>query len=199
MPPKKKAAPMSKKAEKKDEEEVKKGEEEEGDDNKEEEKVEGGAEGEGEGEGEGEDKGEGEGEDKGEKKTEKVSASKKIKKEGGKKEPTGASYKGLTSEEYKKYKENIAALSGKSQNDLKEMCRKNDQKVTGTKKELIERVAEGKVLGKLPKCSKCGGGRLKYDIKKGQYNCPGYMEDTKFVHCHAKYTKEEIKREPWEE
>eukprot|EP00331_Platyophrya_macrostoma_P016652 CAMPEP_0176472644 /NCGR_PEP_ID=MMETSP0127-20121128/41864_1 /TAXON_ID=938130 /ORGANISM="Platyophrya macrostoma, Strain WH" /LENGTH=173 /DNA_ID=CAMNT_0017867549 /DNA_START=30 /DNA_END=548 /DNA_ORIENTATION=- len=147
---------------------------------------------------EGEGDGEGDGED--DKKVAKVSASKKIKKEapaGGKKEPTGASYKGFTTDEYKKYKENVAELSSKSQNDLKEMCKKNDQKVTGTKKELIERVAEGKVLGQLPKCTKCGGGRLKYDIKKGQYTCPGYMEDTKFVKCGAKSNKEDIKREAW--
>lgn len=55
--------------------------------------------------------------------------------------------------------------------ELKEMLRKNQQKVTGTKPELVDRVAEGMVLGAIPQCNSCGGGRLRFD--GSGYTCPG--------------------------
>ncbi len=44
-----------------------------------------------------------------------------------------------------------------------------------------------KVLGSIPKCQKCGGGRPRYDNKNGKFQCPGYMEDTEFKHCRKVY------------
>jgi hypothetical protein len=81
--------------------------------------------------------------------------------------------------------------------NLKEMCKKNSQKVTGTKKELIERIADGKVLGSIPLCPSCGGGRPRFDSGKGTYLCPGFMEDDKFVNCNKKFNMSEIIRNPW--
>lgn len=42
------------------------------------------------------------------------------------------------------------------------MLKFNDQVMTGNKSNLIERIAEGKVLGCIPKCTECGGGRPKW-------------------------------------
>ena len=41
--------------------------------------------------------------------------------------------------------------------------------MSGDKKALIEKVADGEILGSMPRCSKCGGGYLKWDNKKGTY------------------------------
>jgi hypothetical protein len=36
--------------------------------------------------------------------------------------------------------------------------------MTGTKDELVERVADRKTLGSIPNCTKCGGGKLRFDM-----------------------------------
>lgn len=95
---------------------------------------------------------------------------------------------------YKKYKEELA--SSKLE-DLKSMCKKNHMKISGTKSELITRISDAKVLGVIPKCPECGGGRPKLDIKTKTYTCSGYLEDTVFKNCHKKFAYEEIVREPW--
>lgn len=81
--------------------------------------------------------------------------------------------------------------------ELKEICKKNGQKVTGTKKELSERIADGKVLGAIPLCPSCGGGRPRFNPAKGTYLCPGFMEDDKFVNCNKQFSMNEIIRNPW--
>ena len=82
---------------------------------------------------------------------------------------------------------------------MKEECRQNQQKVTGTKPELIERIADGRVLGKIPLCHMCGGGKPRFDAKTGTYTCPGFMEDVDFIRCNRKFSMIDIVREPWEE
>jgi hypothetical protein len=53
------------------------------------------------------------------------------------------------------------------------------------------------VLGKIPRCPSCYGGRLKFDGKTGIYTCPGYMEETDFKNCNKKFSFNEITRTPW--
>lgn len=81
-----------------------------------------------------------------------------------------------------------------SMNQLKEILRnsifrleKNQQSKTGTKSELAAKCADGKQFGRIPTCPKCGGGKLRFNRDRGTYACPGYMEDTDFVHCSATY------------
>ena len=90
-------------------------------------------------------------------------------------------------------------MASLSSEELKQICRKNDQKTTGTKAELVERVADGRVLGAIPKCGACGGGKLRFNAKNGVYACPGYMEDDTFVHCSKTFVMGEIARKPWRE
>ena len=73
-----------------------------------------------------------------------------------------------------------------SSDQLKEILSKNRQIKTGTKTELLNRVAEGKLLGALPNCPKCMGGRIKFDIKSGEYYCKGFMDDDVFKNCNYK-------------
>eukprot|EP01016_Furgasonia_blochmanni_P052023 TRINITY_DN8255_c0_g1_i1.p1 TRINITY_DN8255_c0_g1~~TRINITY_DN8255_c0_g1_i1.p1 ORF type:complete len:290 (-),score=69.01 TRINITY_DN8255_c0_g1_i1:540-1364(-) len=82
---------------------------------------------------------------------------------------------------------------------LKDMLRKNDGKVTGTKPDLIDRVAEGKVLGKVPKCPRCFGGKPNFDRNTGIYRCPGFQDDDQFRFCNKKFEFNEITREKWED
>ena len=112
---------------------------------------------------------------------------------------SSSSIKGYTPEQYEKYKEYLKDLESEKNDALKDALKKNDQASTGNKKELIAKVADGKVLGKIPRCPKCDGGRPRFDFKKGTYTCPGYRDDTDYVNCRKKYTVEELKREEWQE
>lgn len=51
----------------------------------------------------------------------------------------------------------------------------NAQAKTGSKSELVSKCADGKLLGGIPRCEGCGGGRLRYNHTNGIYTCPGYM------------------------
>ena len=97
------------------------------------------------------------------------------------------------------YKQYLIDLDDKKLPDLKDMCRKNLMKVTGTKKELIDRISDAKILGVIPKCPACGGGRPKLDLKTKTYHCSGYLEDVKFINCHKSFTYDDIKRVPWQD
>ena len=115
------------------------------------------------------------------------------------KKTTQPFWKGYTVAQHTEFKSLLDSLAALSTEELKQICRKNEQKTTGTKAELIERVADGKLLGRIPKCGACGGGRLRFNAKSGMYACPGYMEDDTFVHCSKTFEMEEITRQPWSE
>lgn len=53
----------------------------------------------------------------------------------------------------------------------------NGQPKTGNKGDLIEKCADGELLGRIPLCSACGGGKPRFDGKTGIYKCPGFMDD----------------------
>ena len=82
--------------------------------------------------------------------------------------------------------------------ELKLKLKNNNQVCTGTKYDLVQRCAQGKLFGALPNCSKCFGGKLRFDINKGEYKCPGYMNDTDFVFCNFRAT-DGITRNPWQD
>eukprot|EP01103_Thecamoeba_quadrilineata_P000806 TRINITY_DN1070_c0_g1_i1.p1 TRINITY_DN1070_c0_g1~~TRINITY_DN1070_c0_g1_i1.p1 ORF type:complete len:185 (+),score=49.89 TRINITY_DN1070_c0_g1_i1:47-601(+) len=67
------------------------------------------------------------------------------------------------SEDQKKLKEIKEALNSKTMLELKEMLRENNQKVTGVKADLVDRISDGMVHGQLPKCPKCFGGFLNFN------------------------------------
>ena len=69
--------------------------------------------------------------------------------------------------------------------ELKERLRANDQIVTGTKSQLIDRVADGITNGALPRCPRCGLGRMRVS-KWGGFYCPGGYDDDEYVDCKYK-------------
>ena len=117
----------------------------------------------------------------------------------GKKKSPEFTWKGYTLPQFTEFKSLLDTLQTLSTEELKQICRKNDQKITGTKSELIERVADGRVLGRIPKCAECGGGRLRFNAKTGVYTCPGYMEDDQFVRCSKSFQAKEVQRTTWSE
>jgi len=76
---------------------------------------------------------------------------------------------------------------------LKEVARLNDMTVTGTKGDLIARIADAMLNGALPRCPSCSGGRLK--PSGFGFKCPGFYDDDRFVYCH--YTTVSVVRNPF--
>lgn len=73
----------------------------------------------------------------------------------------------------------------------------NNQPRTGNKIELAEKCADGKILGQIPRCPNCGGGRPKFNKETSTYKCSGFMDDDKFRNCNKTFQIEDIKREKW--
>jgi len=112
-----------------------------------------------------------------------------------------------TKQKKKKYKEKCESLDSIRVEELKEKLRKNSQKLSGTKQELIERVADCINYGCMPKCTECGGGRLRVIYAngknyghngKGRYYCPGYHDGDEYKMCLWTGDETQIQRTPWE-
>lgn len=92
---------------------------------------------------------------------------------------------------------------GKTRKDLQNLCILNEMPKSATKDILSERVADGLLLGKIPKCPICKGGRLRFNNQKGTYFCPGYIDGGYFysdlgddyIFCNRYFNFHEIKRE----
>ena len=80
---------------------------------------------------------------------------------------------------------------------LKHCLRANGQLLSGNKLDLVERCVDRKLYGNLPRCSKCGIGRLKVTYltgfgHKGQgvFTCPGGYDDDEYVRCSYRSSSE---------
>ena len=94
----------------------------------------------------------------------------------------------------KPQRDNHAGLTADA---LKQLLRRNDMITSGNKAELIERVAHGAALGAIPRCGECGGGRLRFNLKRGTYWCPGFYDDDEFTPCDSRLAFDEVTRTPW--
>ncbi|CAK75488.1 unnamed protein product (macronuclear) [Paramecium tetraurelia] len=103
-------------------------------------------------------------------------------------------YDKVQKEEFRKIQQE---LDKKSAGQLKQMLKANDQKQTGNKGELIERIADCMIKGCLEKCPNCSGGRPKLNPVQKNFKCPGYMDDTEFRFCNKVYGPKDLKRIPW--
>lgn len=71
-------------------------------------------------------------------------------------DPTKYKPGGYTEEERKEYEDFKKEYVGFSVPELKAMLAYNQQPQNGTKDEILERVADGWMLGSIPKCPECG-------------------------------------------
>ena len=104
---------------------------------------------------------------------------------------------GYTPAQLKEYKTISDTIMGKSLVILKEELKANDQARSGAKGDLVAKIADGRLLGKIPRCPSCFGGRLRFSYKANTYECPGYHDDESFVNCGKVFKGSEVKREPW--
>lgn len=51
------------------------------------------------------------------------------------------------------------------------------------------------VRGKIPRCPKCFGGKLRYNSHKMIYYCPGSAEDGDYQKCN--FRSKDVVREKW--
>jgi hypothetical protein len=63
---------------------------------------------------------------------------------------------------------------------LQKLCELNELPKSAGKNVLAERIADAMLLGKIPKCPSCNGGRLRFNLLKGTYYCPGYIDGGHF-------------------
>lgn len=105
-----------------------------------------------------------------------------------------------------KVREKAAELESLTTTKLKEMLKHNDMVTSGNKGDLLQRVADAMLFGALPRCPKCGSGRLRYEPVRGVrvFKCPGYMDDDTFVRCSfssnpKSSTDPEVKRNAWKQ
>lgn len=111
------------------------------------------------------------------------------------KKKTVAKKKFLSNDQTIELKRLTDLYSAQSMNDLKSLLKKNNQKISGNKGELVERCAQGKLLGAVPNCPQCSGGKLRFNINTGDYFCPGYVEDTTLIVCN--FMSKDVKRNEW--
>eukprot|EP01057_Protomagalhaensia_wolfi_P002116 Protomagalhaensia_wolfi_Nauph_80__2115@NODE_2358_length_1115_cov_101_022305_g1847_i0_p1_GENE_NODE_2358_length_1115_cov_101_022305_g1847_i0NODE_2358_length_1115_cov_101_022305_g1847_i0_p1_ORF_typecomplete_len260_score63_90zfPARP/PF00645_18/1_3e14zfPARP/PF00645_18/9_4e03PADR1/PF08063_12/5_2e03PADR1/PF08063_12/5_9e03PADR1/PF08063_12/2_2e13SAP/PF02037_27/0_00055TF_Zn_Ribbon/PF08271_12/2_5e03TF_Zn_Ribbon/PF08271_12/0_05Uteroglobin/PF01099_17/1_8e04Uteroglobin/PF01099_17/0_096SRA1/PF07304_11/0_1YjeJ/P len=86
----------------------------------------------------------------------------------------------LTEEQNADIKQRIDNLKAKTKNQLVAMLKENEQKTSGKKDELIERCAEGMVLGRLPICPQCDKAKVAFNRTSGEYYCPGSFDNGSF-------------------
>ncbi|KAL4483917.1 hypothetical protein ABPG72_013923 [Tetrahymena utriculariae] len=98
-----------------------------------------------------------------------------------------------------KYLKKLEELKSKTVAQLKTILKANNQTQKGTKEVLLEKVADGYTLGAIPQCTKCGGGKLRFNKSTGEYSCPGFMEDTDKVDCDAVFQIDQVVRFDWVE
>lgn len=104
----------------------------------------------------------------------------------------------LTNDQLAQLESNHSFYENKTVEQLKAILKKNNQVSSGSKSDLVERCSQGKLLGALPNCPECFGGKLRFNIKTGEYKCPGFMDDTDFRSCSYK-TFTGIQRNKWED
>jgi len=101
----------------------------------------------------------------------------------------------LSKKELQQVQKHEADLSTVTGAHLEHELAANEQKKSGKKTELVTRVAEGRVLGALPKCPKCSKGKISWNRIGGIYSCPGYYEDAVQHRCY--FRVKELKRLKW--
>lgn len=107
--------------------------------------------------------------------------------------------KGLTADQNAQYLAFCDLFDEKKTDELRDLLRQNHSRVSGNKKVLVERCAEGKLLGVLPLCKSCNKGYIHLDWKKKKYVCEGHMEHGRKEDCEGEVDQEDVVRREWVE
>lgn len=110
----------------------------------------------------------------------------------------------LSASDYEAVRAQEDALRGKKVPELKRMLESAGQGGCSNlaKHLLVARVAEQRVLGSLPRCPRCGGGRsgnggnLVWNRENGQYSCSGFFRMSGHAQCSGP-KPEDVVRRPW--
>jgi hypothetical protein len=102
----------------------------------------------------------------------------------------------------KKYDEFYKTCLGYTRKELQRILELNQCPKSAGKEVLAERVADGLLLGGIPKCPSCGGGRLRFNNQTGKYICPGFIDGGYFysdlgddyIFCNKIYDFKDIER-----
>lgn len=107
----------------------------------------------------------------------------------------------FTEEQFAAFQRERSELAKKSNAQLQAMLARNGLPKTGKKDELVERVAECKVLGVSPICSVCTKGRLKWNRASGNYTCPGFFDEEakRMTRCKGPEKDAAVERVAWQE
>lgn len=103
-----------------------------------------------------------------------------------------AGWTGYTLEQYRTFKKFCEKLSSCTPEKLKAECELNQQSVTGNKLDLLERVADGRTLGRAPKCAECSG-CLRYLPRTSEFLC------LELTTCGKRIPSSQVERGEWEE
>jgi len=85
--------------------------------------------------------------------------------------------------------------------ELKDYLRWNRQLLKGTKDVILHKVIDGEMNGRLPRCTICEGGKLKFDDACTKVICGGGFDETtqQRIPCDITYTFEKAPRSlPWQ-
>lgn len=104
----------------------------------------------------------------------------------------------LTTTQFKKVQKLEEELSPKTTAQLQAELTKNSQVQSGKKEELVQRVAEGRVLGALPPCPKCKYGQVHWSRHGGWYSCPGYFDKEAKMRKRCGFRTKDLTRTPWQ-
>ena len=104
---------------------------------------------------------------------------------------------GYSQEQFDRFQYLCDRFSHMTMDDLRDACKKNGQIIKGTKKDLVFRCADGKLLGALPHCPNCGQGHMRFDPKYRFFFCPGHLSVFGIENCGMKMRPEDLVRTPW--
>lgn len=105
----------------------------------------------------------------------------------------------LTDAQYKKVQRHEEQLAKLTSAQLQSELLKNDQVRGGTKETLVQRVAEGRVLGTLPTCPRCKKGQIHFNRSGGWYSCPGYFDAETRSQKRCNFRTQDLQRGKWKQ
>ena len=104
---------------------------------------------------------------------------------------------GYTQAQYAEFMRLCDYYAQQTVDDLRAVCKRNGMILKGTKKDLVLRCADGKLLGAPPHCPNCNQGHMRFDPKYRYFYCPGYLSVHGMMMCAMKVRPQDLVRTAW--